>query len=95
MSGTYEQVKVCTAKRREWFNSFKEGQSCRKCGIVYPPYVLDWHHKNPKEKLFNLSKASFRVSRSRLLAEMAKCELLCANCHRITEFQLRCIVLEN
>lgn len=47
---------------------------------------MDFHHRNPEEKEFNISRTSFRKGRAKLLIEMAKCDLLCSNCHRVVEF---------
>lgn len=85
MSGEYKYVKISIARRRQWLNSFKN-KPCQRCGISYPPCVMDFHHRNPKEKKFSISQTSFRKGRIHLLEEMAKCDLLCSNCHRIIEY---------
>ena len=85
----FSHMKACVARRRQWLNSFKEGKPCKRCGIVYPPCALDLHHRDRKEKTFNIGQGSFRFGRERLLEEIAKCDLLCSNCHRIIEFQFR------
>jgi hypothetical protein len=68
------------ANRRSWYNSLKTGP-CSMCGNSYPACVMDWHHKG-SNKLFNPSR-SVQFAKERVLAEIEKCELLCANCHRI------------
>ena len=46
--------------------------------------VFDFHHRNPKLKLFGLSQSGLnRYSWSAILIEHAKCDLLCSNCHRL------------
>lgn len=57
---------------------------CADCGQEYPSYVMDFHHRDPKTKSFDVSKAHTRSLKS-LRAEIAKCDVLCANCHRIRE----------
>lgn len=70
-------------KIRRFLASLKEGKSCSKCGGFFPAKALDWHHRNPKEKEFSISNAINRsFSEERILAEVAKCDLICANCHR-------------
>jgi hypothetical protein len=43
---------------------------------------LDFHHIDRKKKSFNIGMKWWAVSRKRLEAEVAKCQVLCANCHR-------------
>ena len=53
---------------------------CSQCGEK-TPVCIDFHHIDPTTKLFNISS---RLSKSikTLWNEIAKCTLLCANCHR-------------
>ena len=69
--------------RREFINSFKN-KPCVRCGVMYPPYVMDFHHRDPAEKAFNLSKARNKPI-DKIIEEVAKCDILCANCHREVE----------
>ncbi len=69
------------AKMRALLLSLKEGKPCIDCEKVYPTYVMDFDHRNRSEKRFNVSRAGL-VSERVLLAEIAKCDLVCANCHR-------------
>jgi len=58
-------------------------QPCSDCGVSYPPYVMDFDHARG-EKSLNVSKLrNGRLAWSRLLAELDKCDVVCANCHRI------------
>ena len=60
--------------------SLKAGP-CMDCGSKFPPECMDFDHcRGPKK--FPLSLYGTR-SRHLLLAEIAKCDLVCANCHRI------------
>ena len=54
---------------------------CADCGRSYPPYVMDFDHKGDKRGL--VSQMPYGLSLTRLIAEMAKCEVVCANCHRL------------
>ena len=63
---------------------FKKKGSCADCGLKGKEYpeVLDFDHL--RDKKFNIS--AFKRSTSGFLKvkeEMSKCELVCANCHRI------------
>ena len=55
---------------------------CRACGYNTHPAALDWHHLDPTTKSFNLSQAP-RHQIGKVKRELAKCILLCANCHRL------------
>ena len=67
-------------KKAEWIASLKD-KPCTDCGIKYPPECMDWDHVKGK-KLFSIAKGIVRA-KEKTLAEIAKCELVCANCHRI------------
>lgn len=62
---------------------------CHDCGIVYPPVVMDFDHVRGT-KLADISAlVSVAASNARLDLEIAKCELVCANCHRLRTFARR------
>jgi hypothetical protein len=61
------------------------GGRCFVCGEDHPA-KLQFHHRNPAEKLFCLSHGSTlsktkQISWAQIVAEINKCDLLCANCH--------------
>lgn len=53
---------------------------CADCGIAYPYYVMQFDHVQGVKK-FNIGVVGPTVSRDRLMAEISKCEVVCANCH--------------
>jgi hypothetical protein len=62
-----------------------KGGICNDCGVTYQklPYAAwDFHHINPHEKEFTWSKLK-NCGWDGILAELDKCVLLCANCHRV------------
>ena len=63
----------------------KESVPCADCGIFYPHYVMDFDHLFDKK--FNISTNIKRKGRRQLLAEIAKCEVVCSNCHRIRTYK--------
>ncbi len=71
------------AERRVWLQALKENHPCVDCGVVYHPVVMDFHHRDPASKLFNIGRKWGSTSISLLLEEIAKCDLICANCHRL------------
>ena len=52
---------------------------CADCGKVYPYWVMHFDHLRDKE--FHISTEGRSVTEERLWAEIAKCEVVCANCH--------------
>ncbi len=65
------------------------GGKCMKCGYNKYPEVLEFHHKNPKEKEFGISRSGHCRSWERVKKEIEKCNLLCANCHREIHIEQR------
>lgn len=75
-------VRDSKRRRREWLRSLKRGRPCARCNHTGPPGAMHWHHRDPRQKLFSISAAHYNgFSRARVLAEIAKCDLLCADCH--------------
>lgn len=58
------------------------GGRCADCGGVFPYYVYDFHHRDPGEKEMQFNTLR-RRSWEAIKAELDKCILLCANCHRV------------
>lgn len=71
-------------------NDFKYKKPCMDCKTVYPSYIMDLDHRNMEEKLFTIGTSIGNVSQETLIKEMDKCDIVCANCHRIrTHKQLK------
>jgi hypothetical protein len=76
-------------KTIEWFNDYKKNLSCEICGEKRF-WVLDFHHKDPNEKDFNIGdKWKQGYSISKIKNEINKCMCVCANCHRNIHFNLK------
>jgi hypothetical protein len=56
---------------------------CADCGGRFPSVCMDFDHRDPSTKVDNISTLASKGSWSSVLAEVAKCDLVCANCHRI------------
>jgi hypothetical protein len=52
------------------------------CGRTFDPYVMDFDHVRGK-KAFTIGLAREAVSIARLMEEVAKCDVVCSNCHRL------------
>jgi hypothetical protein len=55
---------------------------CMDCGIKYNPWVMEFDHRDPNEKVENIGRAISRGSWTKLKEEVAKCDVVCSNCHR-------------
>lgn len=65
--------------RMSAFQAWLKDQPCWDCEHSYPPECMDFDHVRGNKK-FNV--AAIRTI-ERLSAEITKCDLVCANCHRI------------
>ena len=71
-----------------WLKEYKSSLKCEKCGENHPA-CLEFHHINPSEKRFSLGRAKNFLTINTLQKEIAKCRLLCANCHRKEHWEQR------
>ena len=71
--------------RNENFNhlmDFFGGKSCCDCGEK-DVVVLDFDHRDPSAKKHNVSQMlCMALSWNKILDEIQKCDIVCANCHR-------------
>lgn len=77
--------RVAAGKRAmaDRFQEYKTTQSCETCGENRPA-TLVFHHRDPTEKDDLISKMAWRgCGWRKILDEIAKCDVLCANCHRM------------
>jgi hypothetical protein len=70
------------AARRQWFEDYKKDKCCSRCGDLRW-YVLEFHHRDGVDKEDEISRMVFnKRSVDKIMLEIAKCDLVCANCHR-------------
>jgi hypothetical protein len=62
-----------------------KGGKCAKCPEKYDgsnACIFEFHHRNPKTKLFNITvRTVINYKRALVEKELKKCDLLCSNCH--------------
>lgn len=76
----YQRIRRRKLELFEFIRSLKV--RCAFCGYDAHPAALDFHHEGDKD--ITLAHAARQGwSRPRILAEVAKCVVLCANCHRV------------
>ena len=69
---------------REFIVYYKEANPCVDCNNYYPFCVMQFDHLPEFEKSFNIARFhEHTASLSEVKAEMAKCDLVCGNCHAI------------
>jgi hypothetical protein len=57
---------------------------CADCGVKYPPPVMEFDHRVPEDKVLPVATmVSTCYSLDAVLKEIEKCDLVCANCHRM------------
>jgi hypothetical protein len=64
---------------------FKRG-ACLDCGLVIDQRTIvciDFDHRDPQDKSFTISYLMDKAHPSDIIAEMAKCDAVCRNCHAI------------
>lgn len=75
--------------QRTWINDYKASRGCKICNIT-DYRVLQFHHRDKEAKEFTIGNYSKHgSSRSTLMKEIEKCDILCANCHIITHYEER------
>lgn len=74
-------------ENRKWINDYKISKGCSVCGYKSHAAALDFDHLERSDKKFTIGKRLGGLSKERLLAEIEKCRILCANCHRVKTFE--------
>lgn len=69
---------------QEEVNEIKRLTPCADCGRHFPPCAMDFDHLEGATKVDTISNLVLhKQSRPLVLAEIEKCELVCACCHRV------------
>jgi hypothetical protein len=66
---------------RSWYQTLKEDKPCADCGGVFHQAAMTWDHRPGTVKRCEVSMMVRGFSRQAILDEIAKCDLVCANCH--------------
>lgn len=77
--------KTSVAKQKAYLSRYiqdlKSKTPCLDCKISYPYYVMDFDHvRGRKHK--NVMELIPTLSKKKIDEEIAKCEIVCSNCHR-------------
>lgn len=63
--------------RQAWLNE-RKSKPCMDCGHQYPPYVMQFDHRDPATKRDQV-RSSHMIPW--MIEEIKRCDLVCANCH--------------
>lgn len=78
-----QQIKEANLRFRNKYRQYlreAKNKPCVDCKVWYPYWVMDFDHRNPTEKKFTIGVSN--KSLKALKEEIAKCDVVCANCHR-------------
>jgi len=75
-----DKARESNHRLKEWFRELKRNLACERCGEKHIA-CLEFHHVDPSKKDFQVGGMA-TWGRKRLLKEIDKCVVLCANCHR-------------
>lgn len=70
-------------KNKERLQLLKAGRACQDCGGFFHPNVLEFDHRDRATKLGEIGKMIVGSGWKNILAEIAKCDLVCSCCHRL------------
>lgn len=80
-----DYLKKAVAKRRRRVREMAveyKGGKCQLCGYARCIGALEFHHPDPSKKDFGVSMDGLTRAWTKVKAEIEKCVLVCANCHR-------------
>jgi hypothetical protein len=76
-------------RTRSWFEDLKRRRKCVVCGERHPA-TFEFHHRDPSTKVKAVSVlVNTGATQERIIEEIMKCDVLCANCHRKHHWNLR------
>lgn len=78
----YARVKANQQRVKQWVDDYRRQCKCSRCPETHPA-TLDFHHRDPMTKKANVSHIYLKGwSLRKVQEEIAKCDILCSNCHR-------------
>lgn len=84
-----QRVRVRQAGMVELLRDLRR-EPCADCGGQFKPHQMDFDHRDPSTKSFNvMTGRAMLMSTKRILEEVAKCDIVCANCHQMRTQAIR------
>lgn len=81
MSDALNKAQRRRQELREFTDRYKTERGCLRCGEG-DPVLLTFHHRDPQTKSATVARlVAIPATMTRLLREIAKCDVLCVACH--------------
>lgn len=77
----YPRIYARQAARTALLQTLKD-KPCMDCGNKFPTCCMQFDHRDPAQKTHNVSRLR-SAAMATLMTEVAKCDVVCANCHFI------------
>jgi len=75
-------------RNQKWIAEYKKTLKCKYCK-EQRSVALDFHHRDPSNKKAKVSAlVSDSYSLATIKAEIAKCDVICSNCHRVLHYNI-------
>ncbi len=77
------------ARKTKWRDSIRilineaKAAPCMDCGRTFDPVCMDFDHRPDEIKEHAIGSRKYTISKTQIRAEIAKCDVVCANCHRL------------
>jgi hypothetical protein len=84
-----DRKRARAAEFRAYVQAIKLERGCSDCGYREHPAALDFDHLPGHVKAGKLASMACGSAKKTILAEIAKCEVVCANCHRVRTAERR------
>lgn len=75
--------RAAAVERNRAIQLAERSRPCADCGQTFPPVVMQFDHTGSDKEMGISEMVRRPLSEKRLRAEIAKCEVVCANCHII------------
>lgn len=76
-----EKNRIRRQSTKSWLKDIKSNLKCSRCPENHPA-CLQFHHIDPSTKEFSIGDKEVKdFSKEKILKEIQKCLVLCANCH--------------
>ena len=85
----FEKNKKETQKKIQYI-TYLRGAPCMDCLKSYPYYVMEFDHRGEAKK-FKSVTSMVSNSWKQILAEIDKCDVVCANCHAVRTYNRRSV----
>lgn len=73
-------------RQKERLLEIKSQSPCRDCGQTFHPFIMEFDHLSADDKTFSIGRRGSK-SNKQIQTEIDKCDLLCANCHKLRTFR--------